>query len=146
MQKFTQENIELIRSCYQAVDRKDFNTIRKAMDANIEWIEPEASGLWSQGAHRGPDAVFKEVIEPAFDKVADFRVEANQFLQVGEHIVVLGRFRGRGKNTGKELNANTVHIWTLRDGKIVRFQAYHDIANWLEALGTTAYEAQRLAA
>lgn len=146
MQTYTKDNLELIRSCYDAFDAKDFDTLRNAMASNIEWVEPEVSGVWFSGTRRGPEAVIKEVFEPTFGKFADFRVEADQFLQVGEHIVVTGRFRGRGKTTGKELNANTVHVWTLRDGKIVRFQAYHDVANLLEALGTASYEAQRLAA
>ncbi len=141
-----QDNLELVRRCYQAIVRQDFNALRGAMDPNLEWIEPEVPGLWFQGTHRGPEAVFKEVFEPTGGKIADFRVETNQFLPVGEHVVVLGRFRGRGKAAGKELNANTVHVWTFRGGKVVRFQAYHDVANWLQALGTASYEAQRLAA
>ncbi len=146
MQTFARQNLDLVRNSYRALDRKDFNTFREAMDVNIEWVEPEVPGLWFSGTHCGPDAVLREVMEPTVGSIADFRVEANQFLPIGEHVVVLGRFRGRGKSTGKELNANTVHVWTVSGGKIIRFQAYHDVANWLEALGTAAYEAQQLAA
>jgi hypothetical protein len=38
------------------------------------------------------------------------------------------------------LNAPFAHIWTLRDGKIVRFREYTDTANWQHALDLTLAE------
>jgi ketosteroid isomerase-like protein len=44
------------------------------------------------------------------------------------------------------LDAATIHIWTLRDGKAVRFEAYHDEASWLDAMGLARSNSQRMAA
>jgi ketosteroid isomerase-like protein len=61
-------------------------------------------------------------------------VQCDQYLDAGERVVVTGRFLGRGKDTGNELNAPFAHIWTLQNGKVTRFQNYTDTANWLRAL------------
>jgi ketosteroid isomerase-like protein len=141
-----QENIEKVKGLYRAIQGRDFTAAGKLLDSNVEWIEPKAEGLWFSGTHRGANAVRQEVIEPAFDQIADFGVEPNQFFGVGECVVVTARFCGRVKATGKELNVPTAHIYTLRNGKIVRFYAYHDIAAWQEALGATQAETRRMAA
>jgi ketosteroid isomerase-like protein len=140
------ENVKHLKSFYDAVARGDFTAARQYLDPSLEWSEPEAPGLWFGGTHRGPDAVFKEVIEPAYGKIANFQVKLKKFYEVGEHVVVLGRFRGRTKMTGKDLDAPTAHIWTLRAGKAVRFQSCQDIARWLEALSEKPPQAERLAA
>ena len=49
-------------------------------------------------------------------------------------MIVIGRFAGRGKETGIELNVPFAHVWTLHGSMAVRFQGYTDTANWLHAL------------
>ncbi len=112
----------------------------------MEWIEPNVPGLWFSGTHRGAETVWKEVIGPTVAKIDKFRVNMKQFFGVGDHIIAIGCFHGRGKATGKELDAATAHVCTLRNGKIVRFEAFHDLDSWLEALGLAHAEPQRLAA
>ena len=146
MKNHGQENIDRVKSFYRAVQNRDFTAAGNLLDANVEWIEPKAEGLWFGGTHRGAKAVLQEVIEPAFNRVTDFRVEASQYYDVGEHVLVLGRFSGRVKETGKALDAHTAHIYTLRNGKIARFYAYQDIATLQEALGATQAEAWQKAA
>jgi ketosteroid isomerase-like protein len=146
MKNHGQENIELVKSFYRAIQGRDFAVAANLLDANVEWIEPRAEGLWFAGTHRGANTVLEEVIEPAFNRVTDFRVEASQYFDVGDYVLVLGHFYGQVKATGKKLDANTAHVYTLRNGRIVRFYAYHDIATLREALGATQAEARRMAA
>ncbi len=51
---------------------------------------------------------------------------AKEFLEAGERTIVLGHFQGRGKASGRLLAAPYAHVWTLRDGKAVRFRARAD--------------------
>ena len=146
MTNATQENIKLLRSFYEAASRGDFGPVRGALDPNVEWIEPNLPALWFSGTHRGAEAVWREVIGPAVEKFDNFRVKMNKFYGVGDHIIAIGYFHGRGKATGKELDAATAHICTWRNGKIVRFEAFHDPASWLETLGLAQGEPQRMAA
>ena len=127
-----QDNITTIRGGYDAFARGDF--ARLPFDRQIEWIEPDVEGLWSRGTHHGLQAVIKEVFEPTLERFDDFRVQCDQYLDAGEHVVVTGRFLGRGKDTGNELNSPFAHVWKLRDGKAVSFQDYSDTVNWLQAM------------
>jgi uncharacterized protein len=128
----SQNYVSTVREFYGAVARGDFAKI--TLDPEIEWIEPYAPDLWFSGTHHGPEEVATEVIEPAFEKFNEFRVQCDQFLDAGDHVIVTGHFSGRAKDTGIELYAPFAHIWTLRGDRAVRFQGYTDTANWLYAL------------
>ena len=67
-----------------------------------------------------------------------FSAEPAEFLQAGDEVVVLGRYRGTAKQTGKILDVPFVHIWSLRDGKAWRFRQFLDTAGWVEALSAAA--------
>lgn len=127
-----EDNISTVRGLYETFAKGDFASL--PFDPQIEWNEPEVEGVPGGGTHRGPEAVIKEVFEPVLDKVDDFRLECDQFIDAGDHVIVTGRFLGRGKETRNELNASFAHIWALRDGKVVQFQCHSDTANWLRAL------------
>jgi ketosteroid isomerase-like protein len=137
-----QENINIVKKFYELVGEKNFSSARGLFDSNLEWVEPSAQGLYFGGTRYGPEKVFREVIEPTFKHIVDFRIEFSHFFSVGDHVIALGRFYGRGKMTGNELDAPTAHIWTLRDGKIIRFEGYHDTAKWQDALGAIRAVAQ----
>jgi ketosteroid isomerase-like protein len=128
----SQDYVQTVRDFYGAVARGDF--ARVTLDPQIEWVEPDVPDLWFGGTHHGPDEVLKEVIEPVYERFDAFRVQCEQFLDAGDHVIVTGHFHGRGKETGLELKAKFAHIWTLRGDKAVRFQGYTDTANWLYAL------------
>lgn len=141
-----QQNIKLLKSFYDAVSRGDFSSAREALDSNVEWIEPEMPELWFSGTHRGAEAVWKDVIAPAIEKIHRFRVDIKKFFVVGEHVIAIGYFRGRSKLTGNNLNAPTAQVWTLRNGKALRYEVIQDPASWLETLDLANPEHQRLAA
>jgi len=146
MKVYSQGNIKLIKGLYEAASEGDFGPFRKALDPDVEWIEPNVPGLWFSGTHQGAVAVWKEVIGPAAEKLEAFRVKIKRIYAVGENVIAIGYFHGHAKTTGKELYAATAHVCTVHRGKIVRFEGFHDTANWLETLGLTHPELQRMAA
>ncbi len=64
----------------------------------------------------------------------DFKAEPDEFLDAGERIVALGNYSGSYKATVKSMNVPFAHVWTLRDGKIVKFVQYTDTLKVSEAL------------
>jgi hypothetical protein len=128
----SEKNVKIVRDLYDAVNQGDFPL--DALDPDIEWIEANVPDLWFSGTHHGPEAVRKEVMEPTSEHVEGFRLQCNRFLGVGDYVIVTGRFLGRGKETGIDLNASFAHLWMLRGERVVRFEAYNDTAAWLYAL------------
>jgi ketosteroid isomerase-like protein len=70
---------------------------------------------------------------------ADFRVEVDECRQLDEErVLVLTRFRGRGKRSGVELGevgAKGAHIFHVRDGRVVKRVFYMDRDRALADLG-----------
>ncbi len=146
MKSHDQENITTVRHFYDGASKGELGPAREALDPNVEWIERDGPGLSSSGTHRGADAVWNELIEPSTEKFEDFRIKMNRLYAVGDHVIAIGHCRGRARATGRELNTATAHVCTLRNGKIVRFEVFHDSVKWLETLGLGQPEQQRMAA
>ena len=117
-------NVEFIRNLYQAFAEGDVPTVMQSLDPNIEWTEAE--GFPTGGTYRSPEAVLQSVFMPLVTEWDDFRVAANDFIDAGERIVALGDYSGSYKATGKSMTAPFAHVWTVRDGKIVKFVQYTD--------------------
>jgi hypothetical protein len=62
----------------------------------------------------------------------DSRVTTERFVEAGDQIVQIGRTQGQVR--AQERRSTEVHVWTLRQGKIVRFEAYTDHPTMLPAL------------
>ncbi len=130
------ENVDIMRRGYEAFNRGDIDTVLGLMDENIEWHEPDVEGLPEAGTHHGPEQVARNVFQTAVEDYDDFQVTPEKFLDAeDDHVVVLGRFQGKGKETGKTLDAPFAHVWVLRDEKIASHQNYTDTAQWLRVLG-----------
>ncbi len=117
-------NAEIIRDLYGAFDRDDLPAVLKVLDRDVVWIEAE--GFPYGGSHEGPDAVVREVLEKLGTEWDDFNAVPRQFVAEGETVVALGEYSGRFKATGKRFSAPFAHVWTLRGGKVVKFQQYTD--------------------
>jgi ketosteroid isomerase-like protein len=54
------------------------------------------------------------------------RIEAEDFIQAGDRILVLIHWTGRGKGSGVEIEGRGAHLWTFRDGLVARHETYRD--------------------
>jgi ketosteroid isomerase-like protein len=125
--------LEIVRRSYEAFARHDLDAVVADMAADIEWHQ--AQGLPHGGLYRGLEEVRRNVFEPLDrDWWAEFSAVPDELLDAGAEIVVLGRYRGTAKRTGRRLDVPFVHVWTLRDGKAVRFRQFLDTAGWNAAL------------
>lgn len=125
-------NTDTIRSLYDAVDRGDVPTVLAALDPNVEWTEAE--GFPYRGTYTGPDAVLNGVLARLASEWDSFRLTPHEFIDGGDQVVTLGRYAGTYKATGKSFEADFAHIWSVRDGSVVRFRQYVDSALVQEAL------------
>ena len=129
----SQQDVQKVRSGYDAFNRKDIPAVLELYDPQIEWIEA-GGGRSPAGTYRGPQSVANEVFATVPRNFDDFRAEPEQLIDAGEHVVVVGRFRGKAKS-GASLDAPFVHVYGMRNGKVVRFQNYVDATGWASAWG-----------
>ena len=125
---------DIVRRSYEAFARDDLDGVMADMDDAIEWHQ--AQGLPHGGLYRGLADVRRHVFDPLHDEWwEEFSADPDEFVDAGDTVVVIGRYRGVAKGTGRRLDAPYVHVWTLREGKAVRFRQFLDTQGWNEALG-----------
>ena len=125
-------NVELIKNLYQAFAAGDIPAVLQSFDENIEWTEAE--GFPYGGTYRGHQAIVENVFMKLATEWDDYRVEPDEFLDTGDKIVALGNYSGAYKATGKTMRVPFAHVWTVRDGKLIKFVQYTDTLKVSEAL------------
>jgi ketosteroid isomerase-like protein len=53
-------------------------------------------------------------------------ITAEEFIQSGDRILALIRWKGTGRGSGVEVEAEGAHLWTFRGGLAIRFDVYRD--------------------
>lgn len=125
-------NVDVMKELYDAFGRGDVATVLGAFDEKIEWTSAE--GAVYPGTFVGGDAVLANVFARIGAEWDGFRVEPFEYIDGGDQVVALGRYSGSYKATGRSMNAAFAHVWTLRDGRIVRYRQYVDTLKMAEAL------------
>ncbi len=132
----SEENVNIMRQGYDAFNRGDIDAVVGIMDPEIEWREPDVEGTPARGTHHGLEAVVNNVFGSVAEHWDEFQAVAEEFLDAGDRVIVLGHFSVRGKATGRAVDAPFAHVWALRDGRVVHHHRnYVDTATFLESLG-----------
>ena len=122
---------ELIRSFYNKLKAGDASGALGLMAADIEWIT-----MWHyKVVGRGPERVAEGLFKPLKAEWSSFGFDSTEFIVDGDGVVSLGQFTGVHGTTGKTAEARYAHVWTVKDGKIVRFRQYIDTLAIAEARG-----------
>jgi uncharacterized protein len=124
-------NVGVVRGFNDALAQGDIGGMLDFLDPQLEWRAPE-SVPWG-GTFHGHDG-FREFVGKLLDQPAEFRRDMLEYLDAGERVVVLLRQMGRRKGSDTEYDVPEVHIWTIRDGKIVDFEGSFDTATVLRTL------------
>ena len=138
MTQTTLTNVEVMKGLYEAFGRGDVPTVVNAMDEQIEGHEAEGNAWLPGRALVGPQEVLEHVFARIATEYEDFRIDVHRLLADGDTVVALGRYHATShRATGKPLDAQFVHVWDVRDGKLVRFQQYTDTRQWADVMGVS---------
>ena len=129
------ENVSLVKGIYHAFGTGDVPAVIAAMSPGIEWNEAENFPYSDGNPYRGPDAILGGVFARIGGEWDGFGVEPEQFIDAGDTVIMLGRYTGSFKATGHSMNPQVAHIWTVADGKVVRFQQLVDTLAVARATG-----------
>jgi uncharacterized protein len=133
----TRDNVEALRWLYEQFARGDFWAARDILDPEIEW-EWAASMMDVVGSgqlmYHGIDGV-ETAIRDWFEAWDWFWIELDELILAGDEVVAVVRRRGCPKGSRVEVETDAAEIWTMRDGKAIRYKAYDDRQAALEAAG-----------
>jgi len=129
-------HVELVQRVYAAFGRGQVEAVLAAFDPQIEWHLAEGHPYEPGGrAWVGPGAVREKLFERIGAEWDGFTVHPQIFHDAGVVVVVEGRYTGTCKSTGKSLDAQLCHVWTIRNGKVARFQQFVDTAQLQDVIG-----------
>lgn len=127
-------NVELIRGIYDAFARADIGAVLGAMAPEIVWREAENHPYADGNPYVGPNAILQGIFARLGGEWDGFAVSMDDFVGACDKVVATGRYTGTNKRTGKRINAEVAHVWTLENGKAASFQQYTDTLQFTRAM------------
>jgi steroid delta-isomerase-like uncharacterized protein len=120
-------NVAVVDGLYQAFAKGDVPAVLAVMDANIVWNEAEGFPYADRNPYIGPEAVLNGVFARIGAEWEYWNLKDIQLHDMsGNQVLATLRYDAKHKQTGKVIDSQTAHLWTLRDGKIVAFQQFTD--------------------
>src|SRR5215207_4605913 len=118
------QNADIIRRVYAVIGAGDVRRVADSVDTNAEWIPDRSVG---EAPRRGRDSVL-EFFRDRASMFDEFEAEIEQLL-------AFVRLTGSGAASGAPFEIRIAHLWTLRNGRIVRGEGYRARGEALDALG-----------
>ena len=116
-----------IEKLYASLNERDYEAVMSHLADDIVWIVADNSPLADQSPYRGMAAVRSGIFQrltAGFDKLIIVTDEI--FECGGGRVVALGYYYGKFSGRAEEFKAQVAHIWTVREGRMVKFQQYLD--------------------
>jgi ketosteroid isomerase-like protein len=123
---------------YKLYARHDVSAVLDLFDPRAEMHSAE-NFIYAKGSpYVGPDAIREGIFDRLEADWDGFSAVHEEILGAGEVVIARGRYRGTYKATGTSINAEFVHVFRFKDGKIAMLQSYTDTAQFKEAVGGQA--------
>jgi ketosteroid isomerase-like protein len=128
----SRENVETARHWMALNNERDVAGVVRLMSPEIECFpaddQPEAKSF------RGPDA-FAGYVESWLDVFDHYEIEASEYIDNGDCVIVVGHIEARSQATGIEVADDAAWLLRFRDGKAIEYRECKTRADALEAAG-----------
>ena len=107
----SERNLDIPRRLIDAYNRGDIPSFLDCLDPEVEWIPIMAA------------------------------LEDEEYHDLGDRVLILGRWRARGRSSGVELtNQPATWLYEIKDGRAVWMRTFTDRAEALESAGVSAQD------
>ena len=135
----SQENVDIVRRCTEALDRREFTKVFEMLDPDVE-IDLSRN-VFNPDVYRGHSGVerWRDGIDEVWD---DFRAKLDELIDAGDDVVTGVTIQGKGKESGVDVRMQVFQVWTLRDSKVVQLVGgYRDRSDALAAVDLVEHDA-----
>jgi uncharacterized protein len=129
------DDVEILRGAYEALNHGDIEGAMAALDEDAEWTEH--SDIPEAGSYHGREAI-RAFLMSFLESWQQFHQETEELIPGESCVLIMLRSRQRGKGSGIDVEAKYAHLWTMKDGRGVRVDAYFDRKDALRALKSRA--------
>jgi ketosteroid isomerase-like protein len=126
----SQENVELMRRTFDAYFRGDETAMLESVAPDVVVTQfPDQADVRDYHGHEGLLRVMAEWI----DTWADWSIEILRAREIDQLVLVGARQRGRGRASGAPMEEEVAFLFTVREGKISRWQMFRSEEEALRA-------------
>ncbi len=129
----SQENAEIVRRAYDALNRGDLDGVVADFAPEFEYV-PSGAIPGAGGVYQGAEG-FRQFLERFWEEFDGPQIEVHEFIKAREQVVASTTLRGVGKQSGVETGWDIWQLWTVEDGEVVHGQAFTSRDEALEAAG-----------
>jgi ketosteroid isomerase-like protein len=130
----SQENVEIVREAFESFLRGNQEMTAQLVDPEVEF-HGTVGGLQEGQIAHGQSEIDQTFESEDLEAWEERRLEAEEFIDAGDAVVVLLHEYRRGKGSGIELETETAVVVAVSQGRVVRIQGYMDREAALEAVG-----------
>ncbi len=131
-------NAKIAESFYAAMGRGDIASVIGILDPAVVWHEAEGFVYADKSPYVGIDALMSGLFARLGGEWDGFSAVPNEIVDGGDTVVVFGRYGGTYKATGVKVDAQLVHVFKFKDGKVAKFHQYTDTAQFQKAVSLRA--------
>ena len=129
----SQEWVDLVRLGFEALQRGDMAVFDGMTTPDLVLVQPPE--VPDAKTYEGRDAI-AEAMEDWPKQWEDFRMDLIEILDAGDEVAVsVTRHRGRGRESGIEMDFEVFYVQRGRDGKLARVEMFFKREQALEAAG-----------
>lgn len=125
-------NLELVRATYEGSSEENGKNLLIALASDAEWTE--AAGFPYAGTYKGVENIISGVFNRLATEWTGYNAKVHTFLEDGDRVAAFGIYSGTFNATGKSFSATFAHLYTIKDGKIIRMEQYVDSAKVRESM------------
>jgi ketosteroid isomerase-like protein len=125
-------NVELVMRGMAAYNDGDIDAILETLDPDVELIPMRS--LLDGRSYRGHDGA-RQFLTDMAEEWEDIHIEPEEIRDLGDRVLVLGKFQARGRASGVEVDAPAAWLSELRDGKTIVLRAYPNRKDALREIG-----------
>jgi uncharacterized protein len=129
----SQENVEIVRSAFDAFERGDITGVLRLCDPDIEITQ--AADVVGVPRHQHGHAGMLEAFAAWPEQWDDYRTEVISMTDLGDQVMVNQMSRGRGNDTGVPVEMPFTFLFLVRDGKITEWRIFTREDEALKAVG-----------
>jgi ketosteroid isomerase-like protein len=130
------DKVDVARRVVDAYNRRDVDGMfADLVTPDLEWW-PAVAGAYEGGCYQGREGLerFAAALSEVWEEI---QAIADEFRDLGDRVLVLGRQVGRGKGSGAQVDAPLAVILDFRGDRIWRSRGYVDRAEGLRVAGVS---------
>ena len=131
----SQANVEIAKRVVDAFNRRDVESFFALAASDFEWF-PAMAGAVEGGGYRGRVGIEKYLADIG-EAWEEYRVVAQEFRDLDDRVVMLGRIEARGRGSHARIDSPTGTIFEFLGGKMSRVRTYLNHGEALRAAGLT---------